>query len=471
MVFSSMVFLWCFLPIVLLGYYIIGRLSWGNESVKMTAKNVWLLLASLFFYAWGGVYYLGILCGITVIDYTSGRVLEKCDEYRKKSVLVITISLNLLILFVFKYANMLASVLEAKNWSEIALPIGISFFTFQAMSYVIDVYRGEVETLKNFLDFSLYVVFFPQLVAGPIVKFKDIRSQLRGRKESLDMFSEGVKRFCYGLGKKVLLANSCAEIADKIFDGDVASMGASVAWLGILAYTLQIYYDFSGYSDMAIGLGRMFGFSFAENFNYPYMALSIRDFWRRWHMSLSGWFRDYVYIPLGGNRKGLPRTCLNIFIVFLLTGIWHGAEYSFFLWGIIYGIILVAERLGLGKLLEKNRVKPINYIYTMLVVSLCWVLFRADSIGAACLYYSRLFSKGNPSLIPESFLSMKGILAIAFGIILMGPAQAIYGRYFSDKVSEKSVLLLNVICEIGILAASLLLLVGSTYNPFIYFMF
>lgn len=471
MVFSSMVFLWCFLPIVLLGYYIIGRLSWENESVKMTAKNVWLFLASLFFYAWGGVYYLGILCGITVIDYTSGRVLEKCDEYRKKSVLVITISLNLLILFVFKYANMLASVLEAKNWSEIALPIGISFFTFQAMSYVIDVYRGEVETLKKFLDFSLYVVFFPQLVAGPIVKFKDIRSQLRGRKESLDMFSEGVKRFCYGLGKKVLLANSCAEIADKIFDGDVASMGASVAWLGILAYTLQIYYDFSGYSDMAIGLGRMFGFSFAENFNYPYMALSIRDFWRRWHMSLSGWFRDYVYIPLGGNRKGLPRTCLNIFIVFLLTGIWHGAEYSFFLWGFIYGIILVAERLGLGKLLEKNRVKPINYIYTMLVVSLCWVLFRADSIGAACLYYSRLFSKGNSSLIPESFLSMKGILAIAFGIILMGPAQAIYGRYFSDKVSEKSVLLLNVICEIGILAASLLLLVGSTYNPFIYFMF
>lgn len=471
MVFSSMVFLWCFLPIVLLGYFLIGRLTAKNESVKMTVKNIWLLLASLFFYAWGGVYYLGILCGITVVDYVAGRALKKCESSGKKAVLVIAISLNLSVLFVFKYANLLASVLKAKNWSEIALPIGISFFTFQAMSYVVDVYRKDVETMDNFLDFSLYVVFFPQLVAGPIVKFKDVRTQLRGRKESTDMFYEGVKRFCYGLGKKVLISNPCAEIADRIFDGNVASMGASVAWLGILAYTLQIYYDFSGYSDMAIGLGRMFGFSFAENFNYPYMSLSVRDFWRRWHMSLSGWFRDYVYIPLGGNRKGPARTCLNIFIIFLLTGIWHGAEYSFFLWGMVYGVILIIERLWLGKLLQKNPIKLINYVYTMITVALCWVLFRADTIGAAFLYYSRLFSKGESFLVAESYLSMKGILAIVFGIVFMGPAQAFYRKYFAVKVSEKTALLLNVVCETAILTVSVLLLVGSTYNPFIYFMF
>lgn len=471
MVFSSMIFIWCFLPIVLIGYYIIVFVKFKDYALKNKCKNIWLLLASLIFYAWGGTYYIGILLGIIVIDYTAGLILKKCNPAKRKTVMILGIVLNLLTLFVFKYSNMVAGMLGADNWTEIALPLGISFFTFQAMSYVIDVYRNQVEAMDSIADFALYVSFFPQLIAGPIVKYKEVKDRIAQREESADLFYSGARRFCYGIGKKVLIANYCGEIADGIWAGDISQMGASVAWLGVLTYSLHIYYDFSGYSDMAIGLGRMFGFEFSENFNYPYMARSVRDFWRRWHISLSTWFKDYVYIPLGGNRKGRARTCFNLFVVFLLTGIWHGADLSFFLWGAIYGVILVIERVRLGEVLEKNPVKILNYIYTLLTVSLCWILFRADNMSQAFLYYSRLFAKAGNNVVADSFMSMKGLLAIVFGLILMGPAQTLYRKYFENRMKKELVMVLDIVCQMAVLAVSVLLLVGGTYNPFIYFIF
>ena len=488
MLFSSMVFIWVFLPIVIIGYYIIDHLPFADPDSRMSVKNYFLLGASLFFYAWGGIYYLLIMISSIVVNFFGGKYISLFwdDEKKKKKILIITIIIDLGLLFVFKYFNMAVIVLEniidpgkgsiigmvgtgTLGLPEIVLPIGISFFTFQAMSYVIDVYRGDVDEQRNLFDFALYVSFFPQLIAGPIVRYHEIDDQIRGRQEKLGMKIRGIKRFCYGLGKKVLLANVFGQAADAIWSSNGEIVGV-VAWLGAVCYTLQIYYDFSGYSDMAIGLGRMFGFTFAENFNYPYMSQSIREFWRRWHISLSTWFREYVYIPLGGNRKGQARTLINLFIVFLLTGVWHGANFTFIAWGLYHGIFLVVERLFLGKVLENNRFTVINRIYTLFVVLVGWILFRSDTIYQAIDIIKGLFTFRNSYEI-MSYLSMELIICLIVGILLCGPIQARFRSWYLENRKERKIQNLDFAAQMLLLAASIVRLAAQTYNPFIYFQF
>ena len=350
MVFSSFVFLLVFLPIVLILYFL----------CPAKGRNLVLLLASLLFYAWGEPVYVLIMLFSTVFDYTNGRIIEYYKDRgfykRAKVALVVDLVGNLAILGFFKYADFVIENVNSVTGAgisllRIALPIGISFYTFQTMSYTIDVYRGEVPAQKNILDFATYVVLFPQLIAGPIVQYKTIAEELSGRKHNLEDISQGVFRFVVGLGKKVILANQIGALYTEI--SGMGEISVATAWLGAIAYSFQIYFDFSGYSDMAIGLGRIFGFHFLENFNFPYMAKSITDFWRRWHISLSSWFREYVYIPLGGNRKGMARQLVNIMIVWFLTGLWHGASWNFILWGVYYGVLLMIEKLFLLKLLKK----------------------------------------------------------------------------------------------------------------------
>ncbi|MBP3469435.1 MAG: MBOAT family protein [Lachnospiraceae bacterium] len=496
MLFSSMIFLWVFLPGVLIMNYAVNLIPAMNEEKRIRLKNRLLLLASLFFYAWGGIYYLLIMISSILINFTAGYVIhEKCRSKKaEKTTLVIAIVLNIAILFFFKYFNMLVIMLEAllaSNHSlhtvivnmltmkgtgtlgikEIVLPIGISFFTFQSMSYVCDVYLKKAPLQKNLLDFALYVSLFPQLIAGPIVKYSDIADALKNRKESASMFYEGQRRFCYGLGKKVLLANTFAETADTIFALEVSRIGTPLAWLGIVSYTLQIYYDFSGYSDMAIGIGKMLGFSFRENFNYPYTSLSIQEFWRRWHISLSAWFKEYVYIPLGGNRKGKRRTYLNLFVVFLLTGLWHGANFTFLFWGIYYGIFLIIERCFLGEWLKKNPIKPLNWIYTMLLVMIGWVYFRSDNIIAANAYIGQMFGGYSSNYMVLSLLSVKLLMALVIGILFSGFVQRPLQNKYHAIEKSMAVRLMDLGFQMIILCTSILVLVSGTYNPFLYFQF
>lgn len=501
MLFASMVFLWVFLPAVIVVNALLSLIK--DERLCRTLKNIWLLIASLVFYAWGGIYYVLIMLSSIAINYAAGRLMEK---RRRKSTLVLAIVLNLAILFFFKYFNMLIVVLEnllvlfsgKKSAAEslramfmmqgtgqfgimeIVLPIGISFFTFQAMSYVVDVYKGKAEVQKNIVKFALYVAFFPQLIAGPIVKYSDVAGQIEDRKESIAMFASGQRRFICGLAKKVLLANTFALTADAVWKLETSEMGSAVAWLGALAYTMQIYYDFSGYSDMAIGLGRMFGFRFRENFAYPYTSLSIREFWRRWHISLSSWFKEYVYFPLGGSRCSAAKTYRNIFIVFLLTGIWHGANFTFLLWGIMYAVLQVLERMFLGKLLDKNPIKPINFIYTMLMVILGWVLFRSDNIIYAVHYIATMFGAYNHSVNVIAggglyqclgFLSMELIIAFAAGLLGMGFLQRGLKRVYDGVKTKEWFMILDMLVMAGLLMLCILRVVSGTYNPFIYFQF
>ncbi|MEE3467735.1 MAG: MBOAT family O-acyltransferase, partial [Eubacterium sp.] len=366
MVFSSLLFLYIFLPAVLLLYYILPR----------KGRNAILLLFSLIFYAWGEpVYVLGILASV-IVNYVFGIALEK---HKSRGLLALNIALNLGYLAFFKYTGFAIGTLNKLLGTdmailEIALPIGISFYTFQALSYTIDVYRGKVPAGKNILDFGTYITMFPQLIAGPIVRYQTIQRELRSRKETLQDFTDGIVRFASGLGKKVLLANSIGQIWDAVRKGSEADLTTATVWLGMLCFTFQIYFDFSGYSDMAIGLGRMFGFHFDENFNYPYISRSVTEFWRRWHISLSTWFKEYVYIPLGGNRRGAVCQIRNIIIVWLLTGLWHGAAWSFVLWGVYYGILLIFEKLFLHKVLEKIP-RVFSWVYTMIIVIAGWGIF------------------------------------------------------------------------------------------------
>ncbi len=491
MLFSSVLFLWIFLPIVLIGNELLSVIRM-EESTRMKAKNGFLLAASLIFYAWGGIWYLLLMGGSIILNYIGGLYIGrrfKKDPKRKKQCLILVITLNLVLLFVFKYFNMMVIVLEnlldpsgggsilgmegtgLLHLPEIALPVGISFFTFQAMSYVIDVYRGDVKVQKSLADFALYVSFFPQLISGPIVRYHEVEKQITGRSETLAIRAAGIKKFCYGLGKKVLLANVFADIADQIWALDAGEITGTVAWLGMICYTMQIYYDFSGYSDMAIGLGRMFGFKFAENFNYPYMADSVREFWRRWHISLSTWFREYVYIPLGGNRRGRVRTLLNLLIVFLLTGIWHGANFTFLAWGLFYGVLLILERLFLGKLLERNRWKWINHLYTMAAVMAAWVLFRSDTILQAGEIFRGLFDFSGNNFRILSYLSNQLILALIAGIAFCGPVQRRYGGWYKRHRKEREIMRADLIIQVVLLVLSVLSLVAGSYNPFIYFQF
>ena len=500
MLFSSMIFLWVFLPAVLIVNFMFSLIPFKSQRTRFAWKNFFLLCASFFFYAWGGIYYLLIMISSILLNFAGGYILEKGVQSRsaKRIWLAVIITLNIAILFFFKYFNMLIAIIEslmipgaglgeiwatmlsmkgtgALGLAQIVLPIGISFFTFQAMSYVMDIYMGKARLQKNIFDFALYVSLFPQLIAGPIVQYADVDLQLRERRETLDLFVSGVKRFCYGLGKKVLISNVVAEIADGVWAMETESLGAFAAWVGIIAYTLQIYYDFSGYSDMAIGIGRMLGFEFKENFDYPYTSLSIQEFWRRWHISLGSWFREYIYIPLGGNKKGRLRTYLNVFIVFALTGIWHGANFTFIAWGLFYAVIQMIERLFLGKLLQKNPYKFVNWIYTMAAVMLGWIYFRSDTIFQANEYVRQLFNFGQLNNKIFEYLSITAFAVMVFGILFSGfvqrPLKKVFAKIYERPALKYSVLSVDYLVQFAIIILSVSKLVGGTYNAFIYFQF
>lgn len=480
MVFSSLTFLWIFLPIVLLLNYVFSFIK--NPKGKLLAKNIVLFIASLVFYAWGGLYYLFVMLASITANYLFALWINhaKSGETPKlkqaKTAFILAIIFNLGLLVFFKYTNFFVSIVEnifSANFGlrEIILPIGISFFTFQAMSYTIDVYLGKVKCQKNYMLLALYISFFPQLIAGPIVKYSEIEEQLTARKETVDKFATGIKRFLYGLAKKVIVANLCGQVAEFVFSSEVSELGTSLAWLGLICYTIQIYYDFSGYSDMAIGLGKMFGFDFPENFNYPYTSLSVTEFWRRWHISLSSWFKEYVYIPLGGNREGTARTLINLFIVFLLTGIWHGANWTFILWGVFYGIIIVIERLFLKKWLDKNKFKPLNSIYTMLVVMLLWVFFRADNVGYAFAFIGKLFDFSKGSIVLYDQMDLVKWIVLAVGILFCGVVQRPLSKPY-QKIKDKSwVFWVDYSLQLILFFFCIVLLMNNSFNPFIYFQF
>ena len=491
-----MIFLWVFFAVIVGVNFLFTLLPFKSEPARIRVKNLFLLITSFIFYAWGGIYYLLIMIASILLNFAGGYVLEKGVKTKtaRRWALAIIIALNLSILFFFKYFNMLIAIIESiiqpgagfaeildtmismkgtgeLGLAQVVLPIGISFFTFQAMSYVMDIFMGKAKLQENIIDFALYVSLFPQLIAGPIVQYADVDLQLRTRKETLNMFVSGQKRFMYGIAKKVLISNTVAKIADDIWALEPETMGAGVAWLGILAYTLQIYYDFSGYSDMAIGIGRMLGFSFKENFDYPYTSLSVAEFWRRWHISLGSWFREYIYIPLGGNRKGNLRTYFNVFVVFALTGIWHGANFTFIAWGLFYAVLQIIERLFLGKLLEKNPVKVVNWIYVMFATMIGWIYFRSDNIFQANQFVAQLFNFKGGSASAVSFLSMKSIIVLVVGILFAGFVQRPLKKYY-DKVSTTiPVLCADYALQFVLFVLSVLMLVSGTYNPFIYFQF
>ena len=452
MVFSSMLFLWIFLPVVLTVYYV--------SPVKI--RNGILVFFSLLFYAWGEPVYVFLMLFSVAVNFTGGLLLEKYPG-KKRKILIGTILINLVLLGYFKYFP-----------TKVALPIGISFYTFQALSYVIDVYRGEVQAQHDFWQMLLYISFFPQLIAGPIVKYRDIAAHITGRKETIEKFAAGVMRFCWGLGKKVLLANSFAEVVDDIFKYGPYAVSRKALWLGALLYMLQIYYDFSGYSDMAIGLGKMFGFEFQENFHYPYAAHSVQEFWRRWHISLSSWFRDYVYIPLGGNRKGLARTYRNLLIVFFLTGMWHGAGMAFILWGLYHGLFLILERGKFGEILKKLP-KAAGWGYTMAVVFLGWILFRAEDLLLFFTYVRNLFVAHGGIILLSAYLDRKLLLLIILGILFAGILQKLYEKcrtYFPGKIPVAGVVTIpRITASLVIFWLCVTMLVNNSYNPFIYFRF
>lgn len=492
MLFSSMIFLWIFLPIVLIVNLVLSICPFKKDENRVYAKNIWLLISSLIFYAWGGIKYLLIMFASIMINYFGGRIIG--NTKKKKLALIIIVICNIGMLFFFKYFNMFVIIIEALispgqslstslammismkgtgalGLKYIVLPIGISFFTFQSMSYVVDVYYGKVAVQKKLINFALYVSLFPQLIAGPIVKYSDVEAEINYRKESVEAFRGGIKRFCYGMGKKVIIANTMGEVADKIWGNEISELGTVVAWLGIIAYTFQIYYDFSGYSDMAIGLGKMFGFNFKENFNYPYLSTSVQEFWRRWHISLSTWFKEYVYIPLGGNRKGNKRTYINVFIVFLLTGIWHGANFTFIVWGLMYAILQIVERLFLKKVLDRNPIKVFNWIYTISMVLIGWVFFRANTIFDAVEYLRQMFCYNVTDLSVLTFVSAKLLIVLVVAVLCAGILQKAFGKLYA-KVEENVVVRIADVCiQFTLLVISISFIVSGTYNPFIYFQF
>lgn len=484
MVFSSFVFLLAFLLLVLLIYYVCpGKV-----------RNLVLLVASLLFYAWGEPVYVLIMLFSTVFDYTNGRLIEyfqnKNRPGKAKVVLVIDLMGNLGILGFFKYADFVIGNINSITGAGltllyIALPIGISFYTFQTMSYTIDVYRKVVPAQHNIVAFATYVTLFPQLIAGPIVQYKTVAAELSDRKVTLTDFSEGAFRFTIGLAKKVLLANQIGSLWDTI--SQLHQMSAATAWLGAIAYSFQIYFDFSGYSDMAIGLGKMFGFHFLENFNFPYMSKTITEFWRRWHISLSSWFREYVYIPLGGNRKGMGRQLFNIMVVWMLTGLWHGANWNFVLWGIYYGILLMFEKLFLLKWLKKAPAW-IGHIYSMFLVVIGWTIFAQTDMSQLGRYLKTMFGIGAHGGADADFfyfLSTNAVLLILLVVC------SIDHRFWLRKICKKSVDSENTEddniyqwCELSrgltyakpiimvvLLVVSFAFLVGDSYNPFLYFRF
>lgn len=466
MVFSSTIFLCVYLPLVLLGYYICPK----------KGKNLFLLIVSLIFYAWGEPKYVFLMIFSILVNYVFGLLMDKHRENKKrlKLLLVISVIIDLGLLSVFKYTDFIITNINSVfgagfDLLNIALPIGISFYTFQAMSYTIDVYRDDVRVQRNLIDFGMYITMFPQLIAGPIVRYSDIQDQLAERNVTAADFSEGIMRFVVGLGKKVLLANQMGAVWTQIYalGGDISAL---MAWTGAAAYTFQIYFDFSGYSDMAIGLGRMFGFKFPENFRYPYESVSITDFWRRWHITLSTWFKEYLYIPLGGNRRGLARQALNLLIVWTLTGFWHGAGWNFVMWGLYYFAILFIEKLFLLKALDKLP-RLFRHAYALLLIVIGWVIFASDDVSVMLPYLGSMFG-ANGALGGMDVYTL--LTRAALMVICCVASTELPKRLFvtaAGKMNEKAAFTVKSVLTLALLALSVVFLIGDSYNPFLYFRF
>ena len=472
MLFSSTVFIYYFLPVALFVYYLVFR-------KKRFLQNIFLFLASLFFYGWGEPEFVFIMILSIIVNWFFGLTIdEKKDDHSLSKLLVaLDAAFNVAVLFLFKYLVFTINTINTLPLinlpnPEIALPIGISFFTFQALSYVIDVYRGKVSAQKNILDVGLYISFFPQLIAGPIVRYETVADQIINRRETLDDLFDGFARFVVGLSKKTLLANSFGILADQAFNPTAEGVSVSVmfSWLGAISYTLQIFFDFSGYSDMAIGLGRMFGFKFPENFNYPYMSTSITEFWRRWHISLATWFRDYLYIPLGGSRCSKRRTILNLFIVWFLTGLWHGANFTFIIWGLLNFFVIIFEK---STRLVKKEVKILNavkWLYTITFVTIGWAIFRSESVSHALRYIRLMFGLEGNAFADGMFtgwFAQNGILLMV-GVILSTPLLCKLKQKTKERYVLGYVKAIGLICLFVLSIASL---TGSLNNPFIYFNF
>lgn len=472
MVFSSTTFLILFLPITLIAYYLIGIALTRSIAVK----NGILLLASLVFYAWGEPVYIFLMLISILFNYVIGKDIASSREVEQpgqaRLLFIVAVCFNLSVLGFFKYAGFLVDNINALfGWHlalpDLPLPVGISFYTFQIMSYIIDLYKGKIKVQNNLLSFALYISLFPQLIAGPIVKYKDIAYQLRRRRETWNKFARGMTRFTVGLAKKLLLANTLGSVFNAVQAKEISSLSTLSAWIGILCYTLQIYFDFSGYSDMAIGLGSMFGFSFNENFRYPYAATSVTDFWRRWHISLSSWFRDYVYIPLGGNRRKTPRVILNLMIVWLLTGLWHGASWNFVAWGVFYGVLLILEKYVLHRVLE-HLPKLLRRVLTMLCVMIGWVLFSAGSLHDALSYLKVMFGGGAALMDADA----KYLIATNFVLLIIGAVCAVpLYRRFLQKADPKVISRLKIAAFPLLLLLCIIFMISETYNPFLYFRF
>ena len=471
MLFSTTTFVLIFLPIVIFVYYALLR------KTKI-AKNIFLFLASIIFYAWGEPYFVVIMLLSIFINWIFGLLINKYrkDKLKSKIIIVLMLGFNLTIIGIFKYLGFLIDNINSifninLHNPQIQLPIGISFFTFQAISYVIDVYKNDAKVQKNILNMGLYISFFPQLIAGPIVRYKTISEQIENRKESFKKFSQGVYRFIKGLAKKVILSNSLAIVADYAFEVEFINLTVGLAWIGIISYTLQIFFDFSGYSDMAIGLAKMFGFELEENFNYPYISKSITEFWRRWHISLGTWFKDYVYIPLGGSRVGKKRLIINLIIVWFLTGLWHGANWTFVVWGLFYCTVLIIEKITK---IDKNKSKNIfinilKHVYTMFFVIIGWTIFRADSLVLGIQYIKKMLGFYGNILYDATtifYLREYGIY-IVLGIICSMPLKTNKNL----KIPRVIVDIIKIILYVLVFIISLSYIIKGTYNPFIYFNF
>lgn len=464
MVFSSLVFMFAYLPITLLAYYLVPR----------QGRNIFLFIVNLIFYGWGEPKLVLLMVFNIFFNYIGGWLVDKyrADAKKKKLFLILTCVLDIGILAVFKYTGMITETLNMLPFLnipelQISLPIGISLYTFQTMSYVIDVYRDDAPVSKNFINFGTYVALFPQLIAGPIVRYRDVAEQLVNRRETLEMFTRGVKLFMVGLAKKVIIANTMGTLTTNIF-ATIDENGVVGTWVGMIAYTFQIYFDFSGYSDMACGLGNMMGFEFLKNFNYPYIAKSITDFWRRWHISLSTWFKEYVYIPLGGNRKGVKRQILNLLIVWGLTGLWHGAAYNFVLWGLYYGLLLILEKFVLKKFLDRLP-SFVQHIYTLFIIIIGWGLFYFTDVGQLGEFMVDLFNFGNGICGDQAFnLIMSNLPMLIIAAVASTPlATMLYTRF----EHRRFMWIPETLYCMGVLAVSTASLVNQSYNPFLYFRF
>lgn len=473
MVFSSLVFLFVFLPLTLMLYYLVPR----------GGRNLILLVVSLIFYAWGEPIYIVLMLFSTIVDFIHGLLVEKYQDQPKKAkrVVLSSVCINLGLLIFFKYSSFIVANINAIFGTgfvvpDIALPIGISFYTFQTMSYTIDIFRKDAPAQRNIISLGAYVTMFPQLIAGPIVRYQTVARQLTNRVETQGKFAEGVRRFIIGLGKKVLFANNIGMVWDSIVATDVNQLTVLTSWIGILAFGLQIYFDFSGYSDMAIGLGKMFGFDLLENFNYPYISQSITEFWRRWHISLGTWFRDYVYIPLGGNRKGKYRTYLNVFVVWFLTGLWHGASWNFVLWGLYFGVIISIEKAFLMKWL--NRFPAfVRHIYTLFLLLIGWGLFAFNNFSHLIAYFKIMFGMNGDGIYNQTTFYYLSSNAMTFIILIIASTpimKTVYQRlnvFMNSNLKSIFEMILLPMVYLTILILSTAYLVDSSYNPFLYFRF